>query len=479
MAAAHATKSSRAMTSLKVVMVMMVLVAQYHVYGKRSIEKPNEPELPERTISKVDSQVLPADTKAKGPEEFIPASAWKYLAASLGGALLATCLATRQAAKKSQKEMSAKARKELQDLIPKRSSKEQRAIASFAAEVSSLGSLSQENDCPSPSCNTLNKSSPLPAGPAEPESKIQAWAPGKALSADEKVERQIKSILNKLTRDNYDKLYAQLLESGISKQSHVECLARNVFMKATCQHQFVKMYADLCRDLNESLLAEWSVSGDCDFKKVLLDQCQEAFALYMQTPTIDENLSYDEQYEEWVKYKTKMIGNIRLIGHLLARKMLSPKIIFLCSEELLKCGSEEALETLSAFLETIGPTFDTPKWVGSSKLQEVFSLVKILAEDEGQSARIRCLLKDVLDKKANRWQEACLQEAEQDQQKSKVVHKKVNEEFPKSADTDADWRRSGGKTVLKADTPKGGDRNKMSVPKKGNWRTLISAAAQI
>merc|ERR1719327_2579810 len=107
--------------------------------------------------------------------------------------------------------------------------------------------------------------------------------------------------------------------------------------------------------------------------------------------------------------------------------MLSPKIIFLCSEELLKCGSEEALETLSAFLETIGPTFDAPKWVGSSKLQEVFSLVKILAEDEGQSARIRCLLKDVLDKKANKWQEISWAQAEQDQQRAnqKVMQNKL------------------------------------------------------
>merc|ERR1719217_120480 len=99
--------------------------------------------------------------------------------------------------------------------------------------------------------------------------------------------------------------------------------------------------------------------------------------------------------------------------------MVSPKIIFLCSEELIKSGTEEALETLSVLLETIGPTFDTPAWVGSSKLQEVFSLVKIMSDDEGQSARIRCLLKDVLDKKANKWQEISLREAEQDQQKSK------------------------------------------------------------
>ena len=42
------------------------------------------------------------------------------------------------------------------------------------------------------------------------------------------------------------------------------------------------------------------------------------------------------------------------IGHLLRRAMLSPKIIFHCTDELLSIGTDESLETLVVFLDTIG-----------------------------------------------------------------------------------------------------------------------------
>jgi translation initiation factor 4G len=385
-------------------------------------------------------------------------SAWKYLAATIGGAFFATCAVLLEGAKKRKGEMTQEQklvqRKELQDLIPKRRP--------------STPTL-KESACPSPTSSTV--ASPTgDAGSCSPFGmpKAQAWVPGKALSNEAKVERQIKSILNKLTRENYGKLYAQLLESGISQQSHIECLARDVFMKATADHhQFVEMYADLCRDLHESLENEklQDANAEINFKKVLLDQCQEAFALYGQLPAVDESHSYDEKYEEWVKYKTKMIGNIRLVGHLLVRKMVSPKIIFLCSEELIKSGTEEALETLSVLLETIGPTFDTPAWVGSSKLQEIFSLVKIMSDDEGQSARIRCLLQDVLDKRANDWKEVAQRQPKLMDRGSKT-HK--DEVAHKNADTDSCWRRSGD---LMASKSPHDDRSK--------WRTIVSAAAHV
>ncbi|CAJ1329724.1 unnamed protein product [Effrenium voratum] len=61
-------------------------------------------------------------------------------------------------------------------------------------------------------------------------------------------------------------------------------------------------------------------------------------------------------------------------------------------------GSEalgsEALETLCAFLDTLGATFDKPQWSGHSRLEEVFQKVQLLAEDKTESARIRCLLKE-------------------------------------------------------------------------------------
>merc|ERR1719359_41959 len=86
--------------------------------------------------------------------------------------------------------------------------------------------------------------------------------------------------------------------------------------------------------------------------------------------------------------------------------MLSSKIIFECVEALMgpESRSDETMETLSAFLTVIGPVFDTPNWPRYEQLNDVFSKIKDLCKDKSTlSARIKCLLRDVLDARATNW----------------------------------------------------------------------------
>eukprot|EP00928_Gymnodinium_smaydae_P035967 TRINITY_DN25225_c0_g1_i1.p1 TRINITY_DN25225_c0_g1~~TRINITY_DN25225_c0_g1_i1.p1 ORF type:complete len:613 (+),score=120.64 TRINITY_DN25225_c0_g1_i1:208-1839(+) len=225
------------------------------------------------------------------------------------------------------------------------------------------------------------------------------------LSEVAKASRQVKSILNKMTRESFDKLYAQLLASfpdSDAREEVIMIVAQEVFAKATMQHSFVEMYADVCSKLCEDLKSN---NVQACFRRALLDQCQKSFNLYLDPPRINRELDYEEQYEELVKYKTRMLGNVRLIGHLLQRRMLSAKIVFHCSDELLTIASPEALETLSVFLGTIGGTFDTPHWQGHARLEGVFMRTEILARDATQPPRVRCLLKDVLELRQRGWKE--------------------------------------------------------------------------
>lgn len=221
----------------------------------------------------------------------------------------------------------------------------------------------------------------------------------------QKTERQVKSILNKLTREKFDSLYSQLLaccENAEARSEIVQVVAREVFSKATQQHTFVEMYADVCAKLHADLQNIDDV--EVNFKRILLEHCRESFTQHLEPPRIDTSLDYEEQYEVHVKYKTKMLGNVRLIGHLLRQRMLSSKIVFLVTDELLSIGSPEALETLSTFLETLGSAFDNNKeWNGRAKLEEVFTQVELLSLDSRQPSRTRCLLKDLLDKRRRQW----------------------------------------------------------------------------
>lgn len=220
----------------------------------------------------------------------------------------------------------------------------------------------------------------------------------KDLSEFGQAERQVKSILNKITREKFDTLYHQLHGCCVScpqRTDIIQVIAREVFLKATTQHNFIEMYAELCFKLEEDLLRG---GIDLNFRRALLTQCQESFNLHLEPPQVDISLDYEEQYEVLVKYKTKMLGNVKLIGHLLRQRMLAQKVIVQCTDDLIAIGTAEALETLCAFLETIGSTFD------KGKLDEVFSRLELFTEDSQQTPRIKCIIKDLLAKRAQQWQ---------------------------------------------------------------------------
>merc|ERR1719409_2037310 len=104
-----------------------------------------------------------------------------------------------------------------------------------------------------------------------------------------------------------------------------------------------------------------------------------------------------------VKYKTRMLGNIKFVGALLARRMLASKVLVAVSEELLSDPTPEALESLAALLTVVGASFDRPDWTYHAALQAIFSQVSAIVKKNAVEPRVRCLLKDLLDLRAAGW----------------------------------------------------------------------------
>ena len=63
--------------------------------------------------------------------------------------------------------------------------------------------------------------------------------------------KKLKSILNKITLDNYCKLSAELIEQGgdFTSTKFLETLIDELWNKAVTQHHFVMMYTQLVHDL--------------------------------------------------------------------------------------------------------------------------------------------------------------------------------------------------------------------------------------
>lgn len=226
---------------------------------------------------------------------------------------------------------------------------------------------------------------------------------------DEKVTRKACSILNKLTVEKFDSLFEQLATCGINKPQHLEILMREVFLKATTQHHFIAMYADLCvrleQDLRISSVID-STGQQHSFRRLLLNQCQSSFEQLLQPSNVaEETVEKCLDEELAIKRKQQALGNIKLIGQLLVCGIVTSKLLVECSEELLRCRDScpEALESLAALLTVAGKQFDTKSWQYYPRLLEVFSCMRKLSKDKKTSARVRFLLRDVLDVRDAGW----------------------------------------------------------------------------
>merc|ERR1719224_44022 len=96
------------------------------------------------------------------------------------------------------------------------------------------------------------------------------------------------------------------------------------------------------------------------FRRILLNQCQKSFEDSLQAPVkVDQEVAEDERLELETRHKQRVLGNTRLIGALLTRGMLSPRVLIFCATELLKDpAAPHALESLAALLTAVGPKFD-------------------------------------------------------------------------------------------------------------------------
>jgi len=244
----------------------------------------------------------------------------------------------------------------------------------------------------------------------------------KAKKKEEAKQRQLRAILNKLTPQNFDRLFEQVNKVNIDNAITLVGVVSQIYEKALMEPIFCEMYANFCSHL-ASELPDFSVDNEkITFKKLLLNKCQEEFERgereQEEANKVDEaegevKLSNEEREQRRTKARRRMLGNIRLIGELYKKKMLTERIMHECIKKLLgQCQDPheedveypdgEDVEALCKLMSTIGEMIDHPK--AKEHMDVYFERLKISSNNTNLSSRVRFMLKDVIDLRRNRWQ---------------------------------------------------------------------------
>lgn len=237
---------------------------------------------------------------------------------------------------------------------------------------------------------------------------------GKVQDGEEAKQRQLKAILNKLTPQNFEKLFEQVKAVNIDNAVTLTGVISQIFDKALMEPTFCEMYANFCFFLAGELPDFSEDNEKITFKRLLLNKCQEEFERgereQEEANKADKEgevkQTEEEREEKRIKARRRMLGNIRLIGELYKKKMLTERIMHECIKKLLgqyENPDEEDVEALCKLMSTIGEIIDHSK--AKEHMDAYFDRMAKLSSNMKLSSRVRFMLKDAIELRKNKWQQ--------------------------------------------------------------------------
>ncbi|KAI8347221.1 armadillo-type protein, partial [Mortierella sp. GBAus27b] len=239
------------------------------------------------------------------------------------------------------------------------------------------------------------------------------------------VARKIVGLLNRLTPEKFDSISDTIVDIanlGAKKKDGaiLKLCTQIIFGKATNEPIFACVYAKLCHKLHEKIskdVKDASIAGSVGgklFRKYLLHRCQEDFTKGWKGKAGVDGVSLNDkdggpdlmsdEYYIMMKAKRQGLGLIHFIGELFKLQMLTEKIMHECVKKLLanvKDPEEEEIEGLCKLMTTIGLQLDHEK--ARSHMDVYFSHMAELTKNNKLPSRIRFMVQDVIDLRANKW----------------------------------------------------------------------------
>eukprot|EP01012_Entosiphon_sulcatum_P068672 TRINITY_DN989_c0_g1_i1.p1 TRINITY_DN989_c0_g1~~TRINITY_DN989_c0_g1_i1.p1 ORF type:complete len:446 (-),score=70.66 TRINITY_DN989_c0_g1_i1:106-1443(-) len=240
-----------------------------------------------------------------------------------------------------------------------------------------------------------------------------AFSNRKETQADSAILQHICGMLNKITPEKYDTLVSGLKSTSVLDDHELmEKVILMIFEKAIWEPEFACMYADLCSDMSHAEMDRRRLEGgktgsrNSMFRRLLLQQCQREF----ERRELDKPPDGISD-EAWIsKQRRRKTGNMKFVGELFKKGMLTEKIIQQVVMTLLFGDPPEQeryeppewdVDILASLFGTVGQLIDTQ--TNHAFLDSCFRRMKHLAENARYPPRSRFILMDTIELRQNSW----------------------------------------------------------------------------
>ncbi|KAL9310384.1 putative MIF4G-like, type 3, MIF4G-like domain superfamily protein [Arabidopsis thaliana] len=186
-----------------------------------------------------------------------------------------------------------------------------------------------------------------------------------------------------------------------------------IFDKAVLEPTFCPMYAQLCFDIRDKMPRfppSEPMTDKISFKSVLLNTCQKVFE---GTDELSEEIrkmnapdQKAEREDEVRLLNLRTLGNLRLVGELFLKRMLTETIVFsivqLLEDAEQMCPSEENIIAICLFLNTVGKKLDESRF-NSKRIDKFLRHLKNLSDHPQLDMRIRLMVGKIIHLHSNHW----------------------------------------------------------------------------
>eukprot|EP00929_Paragymnodinium_shiwhaense_P069309 TRINITY_DN34968_c0_g1_i1.p1 TRINITY_DN34968_c0_g1~~TRINITY_DN34968_c0_g1_i1.p1 ORF type:complete len:956 (-),score=276.38 TRINITY_DN34968_c0_g1_i1:83-2950(-) len=277
--------------------------------------------------------------------------------------------------------------------------------------------------------------------PTSSENAYKRLSKVEALDRMSELKRSAQSLLNKICPENVNSIAVKIGALKVATVEELQLVIGLIFKKALTEPHYCETYADLVYALKNEMPEFTCTDGGkpLTFKKCLLNICQNEFESMPKviglSPEEAAKCDLEEKDYHEQQIKKRVLANIKLIGNLYLRQLLTARIIGSILAELTivhkpdSIPEEHMVECVCELLSGIGLALESAEG-GSTVVTQVCGRLLDLKQRKNSfnkgvySKRIQFAIQDLLDMRQAGWtkkvfkaQAKTKEEIRQDQEK--------------------------------------------------------------